>query len=73
MTCQSGQHEWIDPIDASRCCSEDWRRVWVFRGEEDHLDAKGRTPAIFEDQVIVRGWIPAPPPDDRPVLMAWIH
>lgn len=30
MKCQSGRHEWTDPIGAERCCDPDWTRELRF-------------------------------------------
>ena len=33
MKCRSGNHEWLDQIDADRCCDATWRRITILPGE----------------------------------------
>lgn len=55
MKCRSGQHDWVSPINATRCCSPLWERVRVPESEAKTLDINGR---IFEeDTLMVSGWV----------------
>lgn len=55
MKCKSGQHEWVSPVNAARCCDPRWKRVNVPESEAKTLDVNGR---IFEDNsCTVSGWI----------------
>ena len=42
MKCQSGKHEWTDPVSAERCCSKDWHRTRRAVKDVDELDPQGR-------------------------------
>jgi hypothetical protein len=54
MRCQSGMHEWVDPVSAERCCKPEWKRVLRILGDgEDDLDPDGR---VYHD-VFVNGWV----------------
>jgi hypothetical protein len=58
MRCKSGKHEWIDALDASRCCSVSWRRDMRMSGQEDDLDPAGRQVVTAGGVVFVWGWVP---------------
>jgi hypothetical protein len=69
MKCQSGQHEWVSPVNARRCCNPLWQRIRVPESEAKTLDVNGR---IFEeDTLMVSGWVEAEttPRDLREVLV----
>lgn len=55
MKCQSGQHNWISPVNAVRCCNPQWKRVTVSEEEAKTLDINGR---IFnKDTLTLSGWV----------------
>lgn len=56
MRCQSGNHEWIEPISAERCCSGEWHRAMRLYAEHKDLDEQGRTYSIE----FVHGWVRVP-------------
>jgi hypothetical protein len=59
MKCKSGQHEWVSPVNATRCCNPAWRRVVVPESAADTLDINGR---IFGGVTLtVSGWVPVAP------------
>jgi hypothetical protein len=33
MRCQRGVHEWVDRLDAERCCNPAWTRITILPGE----------------------------------------
>lgn len=54
MKCKSGQHEWVSPVNAARCCNPAWERVVVPEDQANTLDINGR---IFGEQTCtVSGW-----------------
>jgi hypothetical protein len=55
MKCQSGAHEWIDPICAARCCDPGWKRVLRHTSDYSDLDAAGRQ--FRRDLPFVYGWV----------------
>jgi hypothetical protein len=59
MKCKSGQHDWVSPVNATRCCNPAWKRVNVPEREAKTLDINGR---IFDENTLtVSGWIPVAP------------
>lgn len=57
MLCRSGRHEWIDPLDARRCCSDTWRRSLRIRGDEGDLDPIGRQRVPCGAYMLIYGWV----------------
>lgn len=58
MKCQSGKHEWLDPISAERCCSGKWFRAIRSIGDHHDLDEKGRVGSAVLG--FVYGWVRFP-------------
>jgi hypothetical protein len=46
MKCRSGHHEWVDQIDANRCCDPAWSRITILPHE--------RMSEVLEDPRISR-------------------
>jgi hypothetical protein len=49
MRCRSGYHEWLDQIDADRCCDPAWQRITILPGE--------RIRDVLEDPRVARDGI----------------
>ncbi len=58
MRCRSGNHEWIDELDATRCCSPEFRREMRAVEDADDLLPEGRT--YRADLPFVYGWVRVP-------------
>lgn len=54
MKCQSGKHNWIEPISAERCCNAEWHRALRPWGSAQDLDEKGRA---YDGTGFVHGWV----------------
>jgi hypothetical protein len=49
MKCRSGNHEWLDQIDADRCCDPTWQRITILPGE--------RMSDVLDDPLVARDGI----------------
>ena len=49
MSCRSGNHEWLNQIDAQRCCDPTWQRITILPGE--------RMRDVLEDPRVARDGI----------------
>jgi hypothetical protein len=58
MKCKSGEHEWVSPVNAVRCCDPKWKRVSVPEDQAKTLDINGRI--YDEHSCTVSGWIEQP-------------
>jgi hypothetical protein len=52
MRCRSGNHEWLDQLDADRCCAPAWQRITILPGERirDVLE----DPRVARDGIIIQ-------------------
>jgi hypothetical protein len=53
MKCASGQHEWISPVNAKRCCNPRWQRILVPLSEASKYDLNGQQRVDGEEMVHV--------------------
>jgi hypothetical protein len=63
--CRTGRHYWSEPLDATRCCSGEWRRALRMRGDEQDLDSRGRRIVCAQGRTWVAGWLPAAAATER--------
>lgn len=68
MKCDSGKHEWMNPVCRDRCCKPEWKRILRLAVETHGLDDQGRN--YTDDGAFVHGWkrIAACPQDQQSTM-----